>query len=87
MLNPSEGEIELPSLGLRSKYNNKKIKTIKLICEKEKIEFTQKNDKLILNIPAKRLNIYVAVFELKGVLSFYSRIHSFMALEIIKEIQ
>ena len=68
VLNPSEGEIELPSLGLKSLYTPKKIQSMRLIGSEEEIKFQQNDDKLILNVPANRPNIYAAVFEVKGVL-------------------
>jgi len=68
VLNPAEGPIELPVLGLNSEYAPNKIVSIKLIGSNEKIEFNQKTDNLILNVPSKRLNKYAAVFEVKGVL-------------------
>jgi alpha-L-fucosidase len=68
VLNPKEGEIELPALGLNSVQNPKQIQSVKLIGVDEKIEFKQTNDKLILNVPAQRPNEYSAVFEVKGAL-------------------
>ena len=68
VLNPTAGEIELPSLGLKTAHQSKKIKSIKMIGSNEEINFKQDNNKLILNVPAKRPNIYAAVFEVKGAL-------------------
>ncbi|MEI6865663.1 alpha-L-fucosidase [Flavicella sp.] len=65
VLNPSKGEIELPSLGLKSKYKPKKILYLKLIGSDYTINFEQSSDKLMINIPAKRPNKYAAVFEVK----------------------
>jgi alpha-L-fucosidase len=66
ILNPEEGVIELPSLGLKSKYEVNKIRSIRMIGSNEKINFQQDADKLILNVPANRQNKYTAVFEVKG---------------------
>ncbi len=68
VLNPEEGEIQLPTLGFNSGYNPNKIKSLKLIGSDEKIQFDQTSDYLMLNIPAQRPNTYALVFELKGVL-------------------
>ncbi|MFV0592040.1 MAG: alpha-L-fucosidase [Draconibacterium sp.] len=68
VLNPSAGEIELPSLGLNSKENTKKISSIKMIGSKQKIQYKQQNDKLVLNVPAKRPNKLATVFKIEGVL-------------------
>ncbi len=68
VMNPEEGAIELPSLGLNSGYTPNKISSIKMLGSNKKIEFEQNNDKLILNVPAKRTNKYATVFEMKGAL-------------------
>jgi len=68
VLNPKEGEIELPSLGLNSEYCHKKISSIKMLGSNTKIGFEQCSDKLILNIPAERPNELTTVFEVKGIL-------------------
>ncbi len=66
VLNPKEGEIELPSLGLNSDYKPQKVHSVRLIGNDEKINFTQDAKKLILQVPAMRPNKYTAVFEVKG---------------------
>ena len=63
VLNPTEGEIELPSLGLKSKYDPGQIQSINLIGSKNSIIFKQTKDKLILNIPAIRPNKFAALFK------------------------
>lgn len=68
VMNPSEGDIKLSSLGLKSKYKPKKIQSIKLIGSDETINFKQDHNNLILSVPAKRPNKYAAVFEVKGAL-------------------
>ncbi len=68
ILNPEEGAIELPSLGLKSKYKVNKISAIRMIGNNEKVNFKQDADKLIINVPANRQNKYTAVFEVKGAL-------------------
>lgn len=68
VLNPAQGEINLSALGLQSKYKPNQIQSVRLIGSEEDIKFTQSNDKLIINVPDKRSNIYAAVFEVKGAL-------------------
>ena len=68
VLNPEEGVIELPSLGLKSKYEVNKISSIRMIGNNENISFEQDADKLILNVPANKQNKYTTVFEVKGAL-------------------
>jgi len=68
VLNPSEGQIELPALGLKSKNRPKKIQTIKLIGSDEQVEFSQGDDKLLLTVPANRPNPYAATFKISGAL-------------------
>jgi len=68
VLNPSEGEIELSSLGLKSKNKTNKIKNIKMIGSNEKIKFKQTKAKLMISVPAERPNKYATVFEVKGAL-------------------
>ena len=68
VLNPADGEIELPSLGLSSMYKPKRIQSVRLIGSDEKIKFNQSDDKLILNVPATRPNTCAAVFQVKGAL-------------------
>ena len=68
MLNPSPGEIELPSLGLNSKQKPKKISLIRMIGSNEQIDFKQYADKLILTVPKKRPNKFATVFKIEGVL-------------------
>jgi alpha-L-fucosidase len=67
VLNPTVGEIALPSLGLKSKQSPKQIKSIKMMDGK-KVSFTQTDDKLILMVPANRPTQYAAVFKVKGAL-------------------
>lgn len=68
VLNPIEGNIELPALGLNSEYSPNKISSIRLLGDDKKNKFVQNADKLILHVPAKRKNKYAAVFEVKGAL-------------------
>jgi alpha-L-fucosidase len=68
VLNPTEGSIELPSLGLKSPNTPNKIKSIKMLGSKQKIKFTQDDQKLLLSISASRPAKYATVFEVKGVL-------------------
>lgn len=68
VLNPKAGDIHIPSLGVKSKYNINKLKSIKLIGSSSDIKFNQEDDKLVLDVPENRPNKYAAVFELRGIL-------------------
>ena len=68
VLNPEQGAVELPSLGLKSKYEVNKISSVRMIGSDENISFEQDAHKLILNVPANNQNKYTAVFEVKGAL-------------------
>ncbi|SMD18516.1 alpha-L-fucosidase [Pedobacter nyackensis] len=67
VLNPTEGEIALPTLGLKSNQSPNKIKSIKTMDGK-KVAFNQTDEKLTFKVPANRLSKYAAVFEVKGAL-------------------
>jgi alpha-L-fucosidase len=69
VMNPSQGTIELPSLGLKSEYDPGKIKSVSLIGSNSKIEFIQDDAKLIINMPEQRPNNYAAVFKLVGAIN------------------
>lgn len=68
VLNPTEGEIELPSLGLDSSYSPKKIESIRMIGSGDKINFNQSKSKLIISVPDDRPNPYAVVFAISGAL-------------------
>lgn len=68
VLNPINGEIKLPSLGLNSKYTTGKISSIKMIGSNTKIKFIQDSNALTLSVPETRPNKYVTVFKIKGLL-------------------
>ena len=68
VMNPVEGKIELSSLGLKSKFSVNRIKSIKLIGGKSKVEFNQDEEKLNITIPKERPNPYASVFEVNGAL-------------------
>ncbi|MBO9619232.1 MAG: alpha-L-fucosidase [Niabella sp.] len=67
VLNPTEGPIDLPTLGLRSAQLPKRIRSIKMMDGK-KVAFKQTDEKLTLAVPARRPSKYVAVFAVKGAL-------------------
>jgi alpha-L-fucosidase len=67
VLNPKAGEIHIPSLGFKSKYNTNKLKSIKLIGSSSEIKFKQEDHKLVLDVPENRPNKYATVFELRGI--------------------
>ena len=68
VLNPAEGEIELPALGYESEYNQKKITAIEMIGSNLQINFDQKGDKLLLSVPQDRPDKYAVIFKVKGLL-------------------
>ena len=68
VLNPSEGIIELPALGTKSKNNPGKINSIEMIGSEAPIVFKQDKAKLVLTVPTKRPNPLATVFRIKGVL-------------------
>lgn len=63
VLAPKAGEIELPTLGLKSAYNSSKIKSMKMLGGKEEIVFTQTDKSLKFDVPAERPNRYATVFK------------------------
>lgn len=65
VLNPAPGPIELPALGLNSKYEPTRIRSIRMLGADATISFDQQPDKLTLHVPAQRPNKYTTVFELK----------------------
>lgn len=68
VLNPRAGVIDVPSLGLQSAYNSKKITSIKMLGSREAISFNQNNDRLQWMIPATAVNMHTTVFAVKGLL-------------------
>lgn len=68
VLNPKEGEIELPSLGSKSAYNSKNISSIKMLGSDSIIEFKQYPEKLVLKVSGNRPNKYASVFKVEGLL-------------------
>ncbi|MBP1841263.1 alpha-L-fucosidase [Formosa algae] len=68
VLNPSEGEITIPALGLQSQYNPKKIQSISMIGNENPIQYNQDIRNLTLKIPKTRPNPYAVVFAIKGAL-------------------
>ncbi len=68
VLNPAPGIIEIPSLGLSSPYNSKKVRMVKLLGSKKPVLFRQDNDRLQITIPENANNKYTQVFKLEGVL-------------------
>ncbi|QZT38755.1 alpha-L-fucosidase [Halosquirtibacter xylanolyticus] len=67
VLNPAEGDIEIPSLGFASLKDKEAIRSIKMLGG-HKVQFKQKQDKLVLSVPNKRPNNYCAVFRIDGLL-------------------
>lgn len=63
VLNPKKGAIQLPALGLNSKYNSGKIKTIQMVGENDTLEFAQDSKVLTLNVPSQRPGKYAVVFK------------------------
>ncbi|QZE15925.1 alpha-L-fucosidase [Halosquirtibacter laminarini] len=67
VLNPQKGQIKIPSLGTSSKQQPGHIKSIKMLGARKKVDYQQKEDGLILNVPNHRPTNFVTVFEIKGV--------------------
>jgi alpha-L-fucosidase len=68
VLNPAEGPINLPTLGLNSSYKPGHITAVRLLGGKS-VDFKQDADKLTITVPAKRPGKYTAVFEISGAIS------------------
>jgi alpha-L-fucosidase len=68
VLNPEEGAIELPSLGSKSAYNQKKIKAIRMLGSDTAIDFEQQPEGLVLHVPASRPTRHATVFKVEGIL-------------------
>lgn len=67
VLNPTTGPVHLPSLGADSQYRPGQISNIKLLGG-EPTQFVQTAEALILEIPERRPNPLVSVFEVSGAL-------------------
>lgn len=63
VLAPAEGEISLPSLGLRSGYDAPTIKNLSMLGSDAPIAFRQTDNDLSFSVPAERPTRYVAVFK------------------------
>lgn len=68
VLNPEEGMIELPALGLDSEYSPGKIISVKMLGSPEDIKFSQGRYGFRLHVPGDRPNEYTTVFKVKGAL-------------------
>lgn len=68
VLNPKQGKIKLPVLGLNSPQHSGKIKKIELLGSKNKVNFIQSGDYLLLDVPQNLPTPYAAVFKVKGAL-------------------
>lgn len=68
VLNPQQGQIKLPALGLDSPQQPGNIKKIQLLGSRRKISFTQTKDYLLLDVPQDLPTPYAAVFKVKGAL-------------------
>ncbi len=68
VLNPKEGAIELPTLGLKSDIGVKKIRSVQMIGSSNAIKYQQQSDQLILHVPAKRPTKHAVVFKVEGVI-------------------
>lgn len=66
VLNPATGPIELPALGLASKEQPGRIRSIKMLGSRQKIRFEQREDRLVLEVPDERPTPYAVVFEVYG---------------------
>jgi len=63
VLNPKVGELKLPSLGLKSKYQPGMVSSIKLMHGSEAVHFWQSEEFLMLSVPQERPSKLAAVFE------------------------
>lgn len=68
VLNPVKGKIEIPSLGFDTEQNTKKITAVKLLGGKEKIEFQQMKDKLVISVDVDTKFNYTKVYKVMGAL-------------------
>ncbi len=68
ILNPVKGNINLPSLGLRSDFDVNKISSVTMVGADEKIRFRQRNNHLTLTIPEDRPTNYALVLKVEGAL-------------------
>lgn len=63
VLNPKAGNIKIPVLGYKTKYNVQKIKEVSMLGGGHPVKFTQKVMDFVLNVPSLRPNKYVTVFK------------------------
>lgn len=63
VLNPKAGNIKIPVLGQKTKYNIRKIKSVSMLGNKRTIKFVQEEDAFTLNVPSLRPNKYATVFK------------------------
>ncbi len=63
VLAPAEGEISLPSLGLKSGYDAPAIKNLAMLGSDKPISFRQTDNELSFSVPAERPTRYVTVFK------------------------
>lgn len=64
VLNPAAGEISLPSLGLSSEHEPGAIRKISMIGGGD-VKFDQRDDRLVMEVPASRPNRYATVFRVE----------------------
>lgn len=63
VLNPKAGNIKIPVLGQKTKYNICKVKSVSMLGNKQTIKFVQEEDTFTLNVPSLRPNKYATVFK------------------------
>nr|WP_255578373.1 alpha-L-fucosidase [Chitinophaga sp. sic0106] len=68
VLNPGAGKVELNTLAAGSKYGVKKINAIQLLGSKQRVQYTQDEKSLTLNIPEANTMAHTLVFKITGAL-------------------
>lgn len=68
VLNPSGGELTIPSLALGSTYGAKKIKAVTLLGSNSKVQYKQDDKKLSIQIPSYYTRPFTMVYKVMGAL-------------------
>jgi len=68
VLNPVNGEIEIPSLGLSTSYNTRKITSVTALGDAKKVVFKQDKDKLTLSVNMDSKFRFTKVYKITGIL-------------------
>lgn len=68
VLNPVNGDIEIPSLGFSTAYNIKKITSVTALGDAKKVVFKQDKDKLTLSVNVDGKFRFTKVYKITGIL-------------------